>query len=98
MIVLLSESLPTMNTSWSLLALQGMVVAAPDYAGFGISSLPSGQPIRHLWVAGPVQANDLANAINRCTNCVHNDLYPNGPLLPWVTPGVEGLLGHLQSD
>ena len=46
-----------------LLALQGMAVVAPDYAGLGVDSLLSGEQIGHLWAAGPAQANDLANAI-----------------------------------
>lgn len=46
-----------------LLALQGMVVVAPDYAGLGINHLPGGDEILHPWLSGPAQANDLANAI-----------------------------------
>ena len=45
------------------LALQGMIVVAPDYAGLGVDQLPSGQKINHPWLTAPAQANDLANAI-----------------------------------
>jgi pimeloyl-ACP methyl ester carboxylesterase len=45
------------------IALQGMVVVAPDYAGLGVSVLPDGKPVPHIFSAAPAQANDVANAI-----------------------------------
>lgn len=43
-----------------LLALQGMVVVTPDYAGLGFDKLPSGEYIGHAWLTGSAQALYLA--------------------------------------
>ncbi|KAB5540596.1 putative secretory lipase [Coniochaeta sp. 2T2.1] len=64
-----------------LLALQGMVVVAPDYAGLGFDMLPSGQHIRHPWLTGPAQANDLANAIKAARAAFPDLLRPTGPFV-----------------
>lgn len=61
-----------------LLALQGSVVVAPDYAGLGVSHLPSGKEIPHPWLAGPAQANDLANAIIAARTAFPSQLHPSG--------------------
>lgn len=64
-----------------LLALQGAVVVAPDYAGLGVSHLPSGHPIPHPWLAGPAQAHDLANAIIAARSAFPSQLRPSGPFV-----------------
>lgn len=64
-----------------LLALQGMVVVAPDYAGLGFDTLPSGQHIAHPWLTGPAQATDLANAIKAARAAFPIPLRPNGPFV-----------------
>lgn len=46
-----------------VLALQGYVVVAPDYAGLGIDSTVDGHPIVHQWGANPAAANDLVYAV-----------------------------------
>jgi pimeloyl-ACP methyl ester carboxylesterase len=61
-----------------LLALQGMAVVAPDYAGLGFKTLPSGEPIRHPWLTGPAQANDLAHAITAARAAFPSLLNPEG--------------------
>lgn len=63
------------------LALQGMVVVAPDYAGLGIDSLPSGEHIGHPWAAGPAQANDLANAVLAARAAFPSFLKKSGPFV-----------------
>lgn len=45
------------------IALQGYVVVATDYAGFGIHKYVSGQPIIHEYLAPPSQANDVIHSI-----------------------------------
>ena len=42
-----------------VLALQGYVVVAPDYAGLGVSRDSTGRQIRHPYTANPAHANDL---------------------------------------
>ncbi|EME86757.1 uncharacterized protein MYCFIDRAFT_186849 [Pseudocercospora fijiensis CIRAD86] len=69
------------------LALQGFVVVAPDYAGLGIDTLPSGQHFRHQWVTGPAQANDVANAIGAARKAFPQVLQPNGSFV---------VMGHSQ--
>lgn len=69
------------------LALQGMVVVAPDYAGLGVDTLPNGQKIGHPWLSGPAQANDLANAILAARKAFPSILTANGPFVA---------LGHSQ--
>ncbi|KAK2747879.1 hypothetical protein FQN55_004756 [Onygenales sp. PD_40] len=64
-----------------LLALQGMAVVAPDYAGLGVDKLPSGEHFGHLWGAAPAQANDLANAIIAARAAFPNYLKPDGPFV-----------------
>ncbi|KAE8555557.1 hypothetical protein EYB25_000254 [Talaromyces marneffei] len=63
------------------LALQGMVVVAPDYAGLGVDTLPNGQKIGHPWLTGPAQANDLANAILAAREAFPSILKANGPFV-----------------
>lgn len=70
-----------------LLAMQGMAVVAPDYAGLGINTLPSGEHFGHPWLNGPAQANDLANAIVAARSAFPGQLRSAGP---FVT------LGHSQ--
>ncbi|KAJ9615916.1 hypothetical protein H2200_001993 [Cladophialophora chaetospira] len=64
-----------------LLALQGMAVVAPDYAGLGIDRLPNGQRIGHQWINGPAQATDLANAIIAARKAFPAQLPANGPFV-----------------
>lgn len=45
------------------IALQGYVVVATDYAGFGVQKYLSGQPIVHEYLASPSQANDLIHSV-----------------------------------
>ncbi|KUL82646.1 hypothetical protein ZTR_09081 [Talaromyces verruculosus] len=63
------------------LALQGMVVVAPDYAGLGVDTLPNGQKIGHPWLNGPAQANDLANAVLAARKAFPSLLTANGPFV-----------------
>lgn len=46
-----------------ILALQGYVVVAPDYAGLGVSRWPNGTRIKHTYIAGAAHANDLFFAV-----------------------------------
>ncbi len=64
-----------------LLALQGMAVVAPDYAGLGISQLPNGQRISHNWINAPAQATDLANAIIAARKAFPLHLPAQGPFV-----------------
>ncbi|KAI4137797.1 MAG: hypothetical protein L6R39_007093 [Caloplaca ligustica] len=45
------------------LALNGYVVVAPDYAGFGVSRHASGQPIVHEYLTLTSHANDVVYAV-----------------------------------
>lgn len=45
------------------IALQGYVVVATDYAGFGVHKYSSGQPIIHEYLAPPSQANDIVHSV-----------------------------------
>ncbi|KAM0561395.1 hypothetical protein ACHAPJ_003276 [Fusarium lateritium] len=58
------------------LALQGIAVVAPDYAGLGVSELPNGDPISHSWVTAPAHANDLANAVTAARSAFSGMLDP----------------------
>ena len=71
-----------------LLATQGMVVVAPDYAGLGVDSFPSGEKILHPWLAGPAQANDIAHAITAARAAFPGLLKPEGPFV--VTGHSQG--------
>lgn len=62
-----------------LLALQGIAVVAPDYAGLGIDKLPNGEPIGHTWLNGPSQATDLANAVIAVRKAFPAQLPAEGP-------------------
>lgn len=64
-----------------------MAVVAPDYSGLGIGSLRNGEAIHHPWVAGPAQANDLANDIIAARTGFPMYLKPYGPFVA---------LGHSQ--
>ncbi|EON99237.1 putative secretory protein [Phaeoacremonium minimum UCRPA7] len=66
------------------LALQGMVVVAPDYAGLGLGSLPNGERILHAYDASPAQANDVANAMIAARSAFPNLLSTD---TPFVTAG-----------
>ena len=46
-----------------LLALNGYVVVATDYAGLGVGSDGNGNPIVHEYLTGPAQANDVYYSI-----------------------------------
>ena len=63
------------------LALQGMAVVAPDYAGLGVNKLASGEEFHHPWVAAPAQANDLANAVTAARSAYPELLQPHGPFV-----------------
>ena len=65
---------------WTI-ALQGMVVVAPDYAGLGIDQLSSGQKFRHPWTTPPAQANDLGNAIIAARSAFPEYLKTDGPFV-----------------
>ena len=45
------------------IALQGYVVVATDYAGFGVHKTSSGQPIIHEYLTPPSQAKDIVNSV-----------------------------------
>ncbi|KAK1750349.1 Alpha/Beta hydrolase protein [Echria macrotheca] len=64
-----------------VLAMHGMVVVAPDYAGLGVDTLPSGQTISHPWLASPAHANDLAYAIAGARAAFPSVLKPKGPFV-----------------
>ncbi|KAH7308966.1 Alpha/Beta hydrolase protein [Stachybotrys elegans] len=64
------------------LALQGMVVVAPDYAGIGVGEYPDGEPIPHVYGALPAHANDVANAI-----LAAREAFPILDPSPFVTAG-----------
>lgn len=63
------------------LALEGMVVVAPDYAGLGVSSLPSGEHIGHPYLLGPAVAADLANAVIAARAAFPSQLLADGPFV-----------------
>ena len=63
------------------LALQGIAVVSPDYAGLGVNSLPSGETFHHPWVTAPAQANDLANAVIAARKAYPELLRPKGPFV-----------------
>lgn len=63
------------------LALEGMVVVAPDYAGLGVSSLPSGEHIGHPYLLGPAVAADLANAVIAARAAFPVQLPDDGPFV-----------------
>ena len=46
-----------------MLALQGYIVVAPDYAGLGVNKDAEGKPIIHPYVAFQAQANDIFYAV-----------------------------------
>ncbi|CAJ0540285.1 Ff.00g074740.m01.CDS01 [Fusarium sp. VM40] len=69
------------------LALQGIAVVAPDYAGLGVSELPNGDTVPHPWVAAPAHANDLAFAVTAARSVFPGLLSPQGPFVA---------LGHSQ--
>ncbi|KAH8894622.1 hypothetical protein GQ53DRAFT_643214 [Thozetella sp. PMI_491] len=60
------------------LAMQGVAVIAPDYAGLGVGSLPDGTIIPHAYSASPAQANDLANAILAARSAFPAEIQSNG--------------------
>ncbi|KAH6876552.1 Alpha/Beta hydrolase protein [Thelonectria olida] len=63
------------------LALQGIAVVAPDYAGLGLSELPSGETIPHPWLTAPAHANDLAHAVAAARSAFPNLLDSEGPFV-----------------
>jgi len=70
-----------------LLATQGHVVVAPDYAGLGVGNLPNGTNIRHPWATGPAQANDTAWAVTAARNAFPDYLAQDGAFV---------VMGHSQ--
>lgn len=64
-----------------LLAQQGYVVVATDYAGLGVNSLPDGTSIHHPWATGPAQANDIAHAVTAARNAFPDYLTADGPFV-----------------
>ncbi|PIA89331.1 hypothetical protein CB0940_06968 [Cercospora beticola] len=46
-----------------ILALQGYIVVAPDYAGLGVTHDPRGEKIKHTWMAANASANDLFHSV-----------------------------------
>ncbi|KAM5349831.1 hypothetical protein ACJ41O_006336 [Fusarium nematophilum] len=63
------------------LALQGLAVVAPDYAGLGVSELPSGETIPHPWLTAPAHANDLAHAVGAARSAFSDLLDAQGPFV-----------------
>ncbi|KAF4450317.1 hypothetical protein F53441_6600 [Fusarium austroafricanum] len=63
------------------LALQGIAVVAPDYAGLGVSELPNGDTIPHPWVTAPAHANDVAFAVTAARSAFPGLLNPEGPFV-----------------
>lgn len=63
------------------LAMQGVAVVAPDYAGLGVGFLPDGTPIQHEYAAAPAQANDLANAVIAARTAFPEDMPAEGPFV-----------------
>lgn len=60
------------------IALQGIAVVAPDYAGLGVSELPSGETIPHPWITAPAHAKDLAHAITAARSAFPDMLKHDG--------------------
>ncbi|KAF5724495.1 secretory lipase [Fusarium mundagurra] len=60
------------------LALQGIAVVAPDYAGLGVSELPNGDTIPHSWVTAPAHANDVAFAVTAARSAFPDLLSSDG--------------------
>ncbi|KAM0352552.1 hypothetical protein ACHAPU_002222 [Fusarium lateritium] len=63
------------------LALQGIAVVTPDYAGLGVSELPNGDTVPHTWVAAPAHANDVAFAVTAARSVFTDLLSPRGPFV-----------------
>ncbi|KAL7767619.1 hypothetical protein ACKLNR_001920 [Fusarium oxysporum f. sp. zingiberi] len=63
------------------LALQGIAVVAPDYAGLGVSELPNGDTIPHSWVTAPAHANDVAFAVTAARSAFPDLLGSDGPFV-----------------
>lgn len=63
------------------LALQGVAVVAPDYAGLGVSELPNGETIPHSWVTAPAHANDVAFAVTAARSAFPDLLSSDGPFV-----------------
>lgn len=64
-----------------LLATQGHVVVAADYAGLGVGHLPNGTRIRHPWATSPAQANDVAWAVVAARAAFPEHLARDGPFV-----------------
>ncbi|KAI1336344.1 Alpha/Beta hydrolase protein [Xylariaceae sp. FL0016] len=65
------------------LALQGIAVVAPDYAGLGIDLKPIspiGAPLRHQW-ASKANANDMAYAVTAARSAFPDMLTASGPFV-----------------
>lgn len=63
------------------LALEGMVVVAPDYTGLGVDSLPTGEHIGHPYLLGPSVAADLAYAVTAARAAFPVQLPRDGPFV-----------------
>ncbi|TKA34166.1 hypothetical protein B0A50_00146 [Salinomyces thailandicus] len=57
-----------------ILALQGYVVVAPDYAGLGVDRYANGTEIRHAYLSNPSHANDLFRAVEAAQKAWRDDL------------------------
>ncbi|KAF2671295.1 alpha/beta-hydrolase [Microthyrium microscopicum] len=66
-------------TSYTI-ATEGFVVVATDYAGLGVNTAPNGES-SHLWLAGPVGANDVAYAIEAVRKAFPDQLDADGPFV-----------------
>lgn len=64
-----------------LLAMQGNVVIAADYAGLGVGYLPNGDRIPHPHNTSPAQANDVAWAIIAARKAFPRQLAADGPFV-----------------
>ncbi|KAK5044830.1 hypothetical protein LTR84_010368 [Exophiala bonariae] len=63
------------------LALEGMVVVAPDYLGLGVDKLPTGEHIGHPYLAGPSVAADIAYAVTAARAAFPVQLPKDGPFV-----------------
>lgn len=95
-----------------LLALQGYVVVAPDYAGLGVGTDRRNRTIRHQYLASPAAANDLVYAVQAARAAFPDELgkhfvvmgHSQGGGAAWAaaqrqaTTPVEGYLGTVAAS
>ncbi|KAF2446579.1 hypothetical protein P171DRAFT_462825 [Karstenula rhodostoma CBS 690.94] len=74
------------------LTFQGYVVVATDYAGLGVGTTASGEPILHEYLASPAQANDVIYSVQAA-----REAFPHlGKVAQrQVTKPVDGHLGAI---